>query len=260
MLYIIYIFGFPLKSYWLLFIITLCVGGFLFFREARRKGWRRKEVSLFYLGMTFLSFLGARIFYILFSSPIFYFKNPSLIFNFKEIYWWGGVSIYGFILGAMSFTLLFSKSSKIPFWEIADLATPSLCLSITLMKIACFLNGCCYGKPTNLFWGVIFNDPLVWAPKGIRLHPVQLYEAGANLILFFYFWKKREKTKFAGELILKYGITYNILRFFVEFFKHPDFYYKNLPFTLSQVLALILFLLSLFLLKILSFRQKSLKG
>ncbi|MCM8765671.1 MAG: prolipoprotein diacylglyceryl transferase [Candidatus Omnitrophica bacterium] len=241
MLYLFYLGRLPLKSYWLILILAIFLGIFPFFFKIKEIGLNKKKAIYFYLGGIISSFLGARILYLLF--------NPSArIFSFSEIYWGGGLYLYGGVLGGFIFSLFFSLKEKISFWKLSDITTPTLILVLSLMRLGCFLNGCCYGKSTAFPWAVVFRDPLVVAPKNIPLHPVQLYEAIPNLLAFFYFLKK--KPKFSGEISLQYAFFYNFLRITVEFFKHPVFGYKNTPFTTPQFLAFFFLILSLILYKI----------
>jgi phosphatidylglycerol:prolipoprotein diacylglycerol transferase len=255
MFYLFYLGSVPIKSYWPVMGLALIIGFILFYLEARAQGLNKKQACSFYLWALASVSIGMRLFYLLLTQPRIIFQEPGRIFSFSEIYWQGGISLYGGILGGLIFSLWFSRRRKIYFWKLADLFTPSLIIVSTLVRLGCFLNGCCYGKPTTLPWGMVFTNPLVLAPKAIPLHPVQIYEAGVNLILFFYFWSKRRKTRFSGELILKYAFAYNLLRLIVEFYKHPIYHYKNTPFTFSQILALFFLILTLILFRLIRHKK-----
>ncbi|MCM8778970.1 MAG: prolipoprotein diacylglyceryl transferase [Candidatus Omnitrophica bacterium] len=248
MFYLFYLGKYPIKTYWVIFGVAFLFGFFPFLLQAQKIGLSKKKIFFFYLGEVISVSLGARLFYLLLNQPQIIFKEPSKIFAFSQIYWQGGVSVYGGVWGGFLFLLFFSFKYKISFWRLADCVTLSLILGLTFMRLGCFFNGCCYGKPAYIPWAIVFNNPLVIAPKNIPLHPVQLYEAIPNFFSFFYFLK--QKPKFLGEIILKYAIFYNLLRIIVEFFKHPSFHYKNTPFTFPQVLAFFFLIISLILYKI----------
>ena len=76
-------------------------------------------------------------------------------------------------------------------------------------RLGCFAAGCCYGKPTDVPWAVVFTNPLaaanVGTPLGIPLHPTQLYEAGAELlILILLLVTERRGKLFAGRTFWSY--------------------------------------------------------
>jgi phosphatidylglycerol:prolipoprotein diacylglycerol transferase len=73
---------------------------------------------------------------------------------------------------------------RLPVWPIADLAAIPLAIGASIGRIGCFLNGCCYGLPTSLPWGIRFPESsLPFAQfEGRPLHPSQLYNVGAGLL------------------------------------------------------------------------------
>ena len=90
-------------------------------------------------------------------------------------------------------------------------------------RLGCFAAGCCYGKPTDHFWGVTFTNPLaqelVGTPLGHALEPTQLFESAAELGIFFILtWMFRRK-KFDGQIFGAYLFLYGIARFFIEFLR-----------------------------------------
>jgi phosphatidylglycerol:prolipoprotein diacylglycerol transferase len=86
-------------------------------------------------------------------------------------------------------------------------------LAHAIGRVGCFLNGCCYGKPSSLPWAVAFPF------NGVPRHPTQLYEMGALLTLFFILKALERKKLKAGTLFLIYGLSYGIWRFGVEFLR-----------------------------------------
>ena len=89
--------------------------------------------------------------------------------------------------------------------------------------MGCFAAGCCYGKPTDLPWGVTFTNSysgsLVGVPLEIALHPTQLYSALGNLLLFTgLIWFYRRK-RFDGQVFWLYALSYGVFRFIVEFWR-----------------------------------------
>jgi phosphatidylglycerol:prolipoprotein diacylglycerol transferase len=91
-------------------------------------------------------------------------------------------------------------------------------------RFGCLFAGCCYGKPTDLPWGITFTDPFaaanVGTPLGVPLHPTQLYEAGAEfLILIILLATERKGRPFPGRTFWLYLLLYAVSRFVIEFYR-----------------------------------------
>ncbi|MBI3322117.1 MAG: prolipoprotein diacylglyceryl transferase [Candidatus Omnitrophica bacterium] len=125
----------------------------------------------------------------------------------------GGLVFYGGLVTSALASILAMRSAKLPVLATLDFFMPPLALAHAIGRIGCFLNGCCYGKPTDLPWGVLFPQDVV--PR----HPTQLYEAGA-LVGIFALLKRIEKRSLpAGSVMLAYGLLYGAWRFLVEFLR-----------------------------------------
>ena len=123
---------------------------------------------------------------------------------------------------------------------------PGIALGQSIGRLGCFAAGCCYGKPTHSFLGVTFTNPYsnqtVGVPLWIPLHPTQLYEAAANLVIFAILWLKLKRKKFDGQVFILYLTLYSVVRFTIEFFRgDPDrgFLFGGLLST-SQFISVIL--------------------
>ena len=94
---------------------------------------------------------------------------------------------YGGLIAAVAVGLWLVRRYKLPVWTTADLMAPGIALGHVVGRFGCLLAGCCYGRPTDVAWAITFTDPLaaqnVGTPLGIPLHPTQLYDAGAELII-----------------------------------------------------------------------------
>ncbi len=129
-----------------------------------------------------------------------------------------GHAFLGSLVFALFGFILFAKvrSKTISFLEICDFLVPGLFLVLAFVRIGCFLSGCCYGKPTDMFWGVLHpNFP------GTRIHPTQIY---SSIALFFIFISTR--FIYARKDVSPPGITffstillYGLLRFVIEYFR-----------------------------------------
>jgi phosphatidylglycerol:prolipoprotein diacylglycerol transferase len=111
-----------------------------------------------------------------------------------------------------------------PFWTTCDVFAPAIALGHVTGRLGCMAAGCCYGKPTDVPWAIIFTNPLaaanVGTPLNIPLHPTQLYEAGAELlILVFLLATERRWRPFAGRTFWAYMLLYAISRYIIEFYR-----------------------------------------
>jgi len=132
----------------------------------------------------------------------------------------GGLTAYGAILGAALGVWIYSKFSKLQFGYFADLVAPAVIVAQAVIgRIGCTINGCCYGVETSLPWGIIYNHPDSYAPRGIPLHPTQLYELIFGLIVFGILFKLRGRFKPDGSLFLIYLGLYSVWRIGIDFLR-----------------------------------------
>jgi phosphatidylglycerol:prolipoprotein diacylglycerol transferase len=126
---------------------------------------------------------------------------------------------------------------------------PGIALGHVTGRLGCLAAGCCYGKPTDVPWAIVFSNPLaaanVGTPLGIPLHPTQLYEAGTELlILVCLLATERRGRPFAGRTFWLYMLLYAVSRFVIEFYRGDP---RGMVWgvTTSQFISLILGPLSL---------------
>ena len=129
---------------------------------------------------------------------------------------------------------------------------PGIALGHVTGRLGCLAAGCCYGTPTNVPWAITFTNPLaaanVGTPLGIPLHPTQIYEAGAELIiLVLLLTTERRGRTFAGRTFWAYMFLYALSRFVVEIYR-GDPRGEMFGFSTSQVISLVLGPLSLVML------------
>ena len=157
--------------------------------------------------------LGARIFYVVQFFDL-YRENPVDMIRIDQ----GGLVFYGGFILAFLALIVYSKIAKIDIIRLWDGFTPALAVAHAFGRIGCFLNGCCYGKPTEFFTGIPYpagSEPARRYGEA-ALHPVQLYEAGENLlcaVLYFYLVRKAPR----GVAVASYLVIYGLLRFINEF-------------------------------------------
>jgi phosphatidylglycerol:prolipoprotein diacylglycerol transferase len=143
--------------------------------------------------------------------------------------------------------ILYMKKKKLPVLKTSDFMIVALPLGHALGRIGCFLAGCCYGRPTNLPWGVTFTDPHSLVPPellGTPLHPTQLYEACFNFLLFLLLHKLYQRPHKDGSILVCYVACYGFLRFFIEFFRGDFRGAFWLGLSPSQLIAIIISLIA----------------
>ncbi len=177
--------------------------------------------------------LGARLGYILEFPQEF----PSWKTWGNPLY--GGFSFFAGLFFVAPVYYFFLRWRKIPFWQTSDFLVPTLPLALALMRIGCFSAGCCYGTPTQLFWGA--SSPL--APNSqLPLHPIQIYESifllGLTAFLFF------KRFSMAGEKTLLFLGAYSLFRW-LSYPLRGDFIYWEKRVDPSLLAAILLFWLSL---------------
>ena len=98
----------------------------------------------------------------------------------------GGV-FYGGLIAASLTCIYQLRKHKLPLWQSGDLFAPGIALGYMVGRLGCLMAGCCYGKPTQVAWAITFTDPAaamnVGTPLGVPLHPTQLYESLAGLVI-----------------------------------------------------------------------------
>ena len=135
----------------------------------------------------------------------------------------GGV-FYGGLIVAVAVSLWYIRRVGLPLWTTCDVFAPGIALGHVIGRLGCLFAGCCYGKPTDLPWGITFTDPFaaanVGTPLNRPLHPTQLYEAGAEaLILIILLATESRGRRFPGRTFWLYMLLYAISRFIVEVFR-----------------------------------------
>src|SRR3954470_12628391 len=139
----------------------------------------------------------------------------------------GGV-FYGGLIGGFLAVVLLIRFYKLPFWKVTDAFAPGVALGQAFGRQGCFAAGCCWGKHTDLPWGVHFTSAgheytgvPIYGPDGsdLYLHPTQLYESFIMLAVFGLLLLLHRKKKFDGQVLIAYGIIYAIVRFSIEFIR-----------------------------------------
>lgn len=155
----------------------------------------------------------------------------------------GGV-FYGGLIAASLTCIYQLRKHKLPLWQSGDLFAPGIALGYMVGRLGCLAAGCCYGKPTQVAWAVTFTDPAaalnVGTPLNVPLHPTQLYESLAGLvILLVVLALERRPGSYAGRTFWQFVLLYAVSRFIIEFFRGDDRGAVAM-FSTSQLISLVL--------------------
>ena len=209
---------------------------------------RLKKVGLdkdTFWNLIFIAFMGAligsKLLYIIVSWPQLGATLSEKLTNIVRDFRYGFVFFGGMIV-SVGALVWYIRRKRLPLLPTADFLIVGLPLGHAFGRIGCFLAGCCYGRPTDMPWGVTFTDPhSLVAPEllGMHLHPTQLYEAAGNLILFFLLHRAYKKPHRAGSVLVKYVLGYSVMRFIIEFFRGDFRGEYILGLSPSQAIALV---------------------
>jgi phosphatidylglycerol:prolipoprotein diacylglycerol transferase len=228
---------FELRSYGIIVALSFFLALWLSAREAKRSGLDPALVHDFAFYALLGGIVGARIYYVVFSNPAYFVQKPWEI----VAVWHGGIGIIGALLGGFLTALWYCRKKQLSFWRFADTLAPGVALGQAAGVIACLLNGDSYGKPADVAWAITYTDPRALAPLNIPLHPVEIYEMAAYLLLFLLVWQTRGKYKTPGFVFLTYLTGYGAARFAVEFFRgNPAIFAWGIP--AAQVFGVVLVL------------------
>lgn len=191
--------------------------------------------------------VGARLGYVVFYNPAYYFLHPLEIilpfewsngFRFVGI---SGMSYHGGLIGAFIGLCWFSRKNRLGIFNSADLLAPGGSLGYTFGRLGNFINGELWGRATTAPIGMYFPNA-----KGAHLrHPSQLYEAfGEGIILFIILWSLRRRLTTPGTTFGVYLMGYGAIRFIIEYFRQPDAHlgFVFFSFSMGQVLCSLMIL------------------
>lgn len=206
--------NYEIRWYGVMLAIAVLTAVFYAWREAKKEGIDENKFFDFVVWVIIAGIIGARVVFVLANNPLFYLTHPLEILKV----WHGGLSFFGIVIFGFLFTYFYWRRFNL-FYKILDIASPALALGFGIGRIGCFLNGCCYGKPTSVPWAVVFHDPASFGPIGIPIHPTQLYLSASGFIAFFLLLKLKKRIKVEGGLFALFLVFYSIWTFIIEFFR-----------------------------------------
>ncbi len=197
-----------------------------------RAGWRGYKTLSLLIVCSVCGFAGAFLLYI----PVTY-SPRGLVSALRDGIFTGGLVYYGGFIAGAAGALLFCRRMRWDSGRLSAVIVPCLPLAHAIGRVGCFLAGCCYGRASDGFLSVMLSD------LGIRVLPVQLFEAAGELVIFVILLMTLKKT---GAL-KRYILLYAPLRFALEFLGGDAIRGGFLWFSTSQWLSLLLLLSVLFI-------------
>jgi phosphatidylglycerol:prolipoprotein diacylglycerol transferase len=246
-------------SYGVLLAASYLLGLWLAMRRAKRWGLDPNRVLDLGIYIIIAALVGAKLLLLVVDFDQFTRSTADLLSLARS----GGV-FYGGLILAVVVGFWYVWRHRLPFWTTCDVFAPGIALGHVTGRLGCMAAGCCYGRPTDVPWAVIFTNPLaaanVGTPLGIPLHPTQLYEAGAELlILVLLLATERRGRRFAGRTFWAYMFLYAVSRFIVEIYR-GDPRGEILGVSTSQFISIILAPLSVVMLVWLSRQPPEMPG
>ena len=236
--------SFSIHTYGVCIALGALLGITLISHEAKKQGYDQQQILDLTFYLLVAAIIGSRVFYIILNFR-YYIHHPLEI----VMIWRGGLVFYGGFLFAFATCFLYLKKHNLPFWKTCDLLVPGLAIGEFLGRFGCFFAGCCYGKPTDLPWAIIFTNPHSLAKLGVPLHPTQLYSSLKALLIFFILISFRRYKKGDGQITWIYILLYAIGRLIIENFRGDERGLLILgSITITQGIALFFIPLAIFML------------
>ena len=247
--------GFPVYTYGVLLAAAYLLGLQFALARAKSRGLEPNRVMDLGIWIIVSALVGAKLLLLIVEWDT-YGRNPAELMTLIRS---GGV-FYGGLIVAVLVAFWYMWRHRLPLWSVSDVFAPGIALGHVIGRFGCFFAGCCFGKETTVPWSVVFTDPFAFAnagtPLNVHLHPTQLYEAGAELIiLLFLIATERKGRPFPGRTFWGYMLLYGISRFIIEFYR-GDVRGTIGMFSTSQFVSLLIVPISIIMLFILGRRPQ----
>lgn len=212
--------SFPIYTYGVLVALGFLTGlGYARWR-APRMGINRELIWNLGIYAVLVALVTAKL-WLIASEWDYYAWNPRQIFSLATFQ--SGGTFYGGVLGAIVWIIFYARRHRMPLLRVFDLAAAPVALGHSIGRVGCFVAGCCYGKPTNLPWGVTFTNPIAsriaGTPLNVSLHPTQLYEATAEFMNFLILVWLGGRQRFEGQIVATFFLLYGVERGTIEFLR-----------------------------------------
>ncbi len=219
-----------LRTYMVFYVLSMIVHMWLAIRLCRNRGvtWKAGLAA----GMCYIwgMCVGARILFDLLNSRLDWHNYLDISFYF-EIGAWGGPLAYLAVAGVGVLALARDRQRML---DVVVLALP---VPRILAKVACFVNGCCYGAESTVPWAMALADG-ARGPAGIPRHATPLYEILVLVVILVVF-AKLDRHRWKGTFVTWFVLLYGLGRPLTELFRASDELRMPVgPFSSSQLICL----------------------
>ena len=248
--------GVPIRGYGFCLLIAILAALCLVVHLAKRQNIAAEKVYSLCFWAVISGIVGARLFYVTEYWQEMLFDHTGQLSLINVLYInWGGLTVFGSILGGALGASIFMLRNKMPVLRTFDLMAPAMALGLAMGRIGCLLNGCCFGSVTDVSWGIVFpaDSPAYLhqimhgqlhpdALCALPVHPTQIYSSFLALLLCgtllvlgsLRFYRQRGGMVFASFLIL-----YSAGRFFIETIRTDEDSFFGTGLTISQNVSIV---------------------
>jgi phosphatidylglycerol---prolipoprotein diacylglyceryl transferase len=217
---------FNIKSYGLLLALSFFLGVILAVKRAQKAKLEAQQMIDLCFVVMIAAIIGSRFFYVIYHTEEFAGHWLDTINPFQSSGQVGiaGLSMMGGVVLAIIAALGYFIIKKINPWTMLDALAPSFFLGEGLTRIGCFLNGCCFGKPTHSHLGIIFPPDSMagWVFPNQAVWPTQLFSSAAGFIMAGLLLFSEKKKTFNGYTFFVALGMYSIWRFAIDFFRYYE--------------------------------------
>ena len=211
--------GFPVYTYGLLLAAAYLLGLQFALVRARSRGLDPNRIMDLGIWIIVSALAGAKLLLLIVDRG----KFPMTTTGMMDLVRSAGV-FYGGLIAAVVVALGYLWRHRMPIWTVTDVFAPGIALGHVIGRFGCLFAGCCFGRPTTVPWAITFHNEFaaqnVGTPLHVPLHPTQLYEAGAELlILGFLLIFERRGRPYPGRTFWAYMLLYGVSRFVNEFYR-----------------------------------------
>ena len=215
--------GFFLPTYGVLVAVAFLVAIWLTGKLAIKAGLQSDKVTNLAIYCALAGMAGAKLLMFVFDWRT-YLLNPREIFTLSTLQ---AAGVYqGGLLVAILVAFFYMRHNGLPGLLTADVFAPGLALGHAIGRLGCLAAGCCWGSVCQRPWAITFTNPdaheITGVPLGVPLHPAQLYESFAELLIFGFLYRRFHQSRGDGEIIGWYLLLYSAVRFVVEFFRNHE--------------------------------------
>ncbi len=215
-----------IRAYGAMLALSFLIGIFWASKRAVKRGLNPNQVVDLSLLILLSAIIGSRILYVFTHLDEFkdHWTDTFNPFQSSGQIGIAGLTLLGGVLLSIVVIIIFCQWKKIPLLKLFDVIAPIFGLGVFITRIGCFLNGCCYGKPCDLPWGVKFpfNSAAGYHFYETAIHPTQLYSSLYGLLMVVVIVLVEKKKHFDGFITGLAFIFYGICRFLVDFVRYYE--------------------------------------